>query len=140
IYYIFPTLFLLFPAMHISRHSFPTRRSSDLTVGLDEHSLHVRIGGRHVLRELERLVGSIGLHLLQAGFLGDAGFCQSILEALGAGLTVQAGLADAYDTDATILLAGGLHCLRQSLTDPVGALVVVGNNEGDVFAAVSADV
>ena len=42
------------------------KRAKRRLVGLDEHGLHVRIGGQHVLGELERLVGGVGLHLLQA--------------------------------------------------------------------------
>ena len=78
------------------------QRAHGRLVGLDEHGLHVRIGGQHVLGELERLVSGIGLHLLQSGFLGDPGVLHRVAEARGARLAVLARLRDGDEADGAV--------------------------------------
>src|SRR5690606_12656962 len=117
------------------------QRADRRLVGLDEQAAHVRVGGQEVLRELEGLVGGVALHLLQAGFLaGEAAFLQAVEEALGAGLAVLADLRDGDDADRTALPALCLRRRGERDAGVVGALVVVGGDEGGIVAAIGADI
>ena len=116
------------------------QRADRRLVGLDEHAAHVRVGGEHVLRELEGLVGGVGLHLLQAGFLGDAGLLHRVAEARGARLAVLARLRDRDEADRAVRPALLLHRRGERLADAIRALIIVGDDERDIFAAVGADV
>src|SRR5580704_445997 len=78
------------------------KRAKSRLVCLDEHGLHVRVGGQHVLRELEGLVGGIGLHLLQARLLREARRLHGVAETRGAGLAVLARLRDGDKTDRAV--------------------------------------
>ena len=115
-------------------------RADRRLVGLDEHAAHVGVGGQHVLGELEGLIGRVGLHLLQAGFLGDAGLLHRLAEARGARLAVLARLRDRDETDRSVRPTLFLHRRGQRFADAVRALIVVGDDEGDIFAAIGADV
>ena len=115
-------------------------RADGRLVGLDEHAAHGGVGGEHVLGELESLVGRVGLHLLQAGFLGDAGLLHRVAETGGARLAVLARLRDRDEADGSVLPALLLHRRGQRFADAERALIVVGDDEGDIFAAVGADV
>ena len=99
------------------------------------------IGGEHVLGE----AGRSRRRCRTASAAGrrrwfDPALGERVTEALGAGLAVQAGLRDGDDADAAVLPALLLQRGGERLADAVGAVVVVGDDEGHVVAAVGADV
>ena len=109
-------------------------------IGLDEHGLHVRVGGQHVLRELERLVSRVGLHLLQAGLLGEPRRLHGVTKTSGARLSVFARLRDRDETNRAVGPTLVLERSGQRLADALRALMIVGDDERDILAAVGADV
>src|ERR1700733_5163024 len=108
------------------------KRAKRRLVSLDEHGLHVRIGGQHVLGELERFVGGVGLHLLQARLVGEPGCLHRVTEPCGPSLAVLGGLRNGYATNgaagpALVLERGG-----KRLAHAVRALIIVGDDERDI--------
>ena len=117
------------------------KRAKGGLVSLDEHRLHVRVGGQHVLGELERLVGGIGLHLLQSGLLGDAQllFIASRKPAVRAWPFLRACEIVTSPTEPSVQPLSFSAAASASPT-PMCALIVVGDDERDIVAAIGADV
>jgi len=80
------------------------------------------------------------LHLLQAGLLGDPGLLHGVAEPSGARLAVLARLRDGDEADGAVGPALLFQRGGQRLADAEGALVVVGDDERGVLAAVGADI